>query len=69
VPQRCHAEDAVLRIRVAADDAGQWRDLARLLPHPERIETMSLLPDHPPVTSVTVPAFCLHCRSHVDDGQ
>jgi hypothetical protein len=52
-------ERSVQRIAPAAPDTGEaWRDLwpdfwprpARLLPRPEPIETLALLPDHPPVS-------------------
>jgi protein ImuB len=29
-----------------------WPRPTRLLPHPEQIETMALLPDHPPVSFI-----------------
>ncbi|MEF9601670.1 DNA polymerase Y family protein [Paracoccus sp. PXZ] len=46
-------ERSVCRIPPLAEDTGagwpdHWPRPARLLPHPEPIETMALLPDHPP---------------------
>ncbi|MFN8683606.1 DNA polymerase Y family protein [Paracoccus sp. P2] len=46
-------ERAVCRIPALAESTGagwpdHWPRPARLLPHPEPIETMALLPDHPP---------------------
>jgi protein ImuB len=48
-------ERAVARVAPTAPDIGEgwpdhWPRPARLLPHPEPIETVALLPDHPPVT-------------------
>lgn len=48
-------ERSVARIPAMAPDTGttwpgHWPRPARLLPHPEVIETVALLPDHPPVT-------------------
>jgi protein ImuB len=48
-------ERSVTRIAPAAPDTGaawpdHWPRPSRLLPHPEPIETVALLPDHPPVT-------------------
>jgi protein ImuB len=48
-------ERSVQRIAAAAPATGEgwpdhWPRPARLLPHPEPIETVALLPDHPPVT-------------------
>lgn len=48
-------ERAVARIPAMAPDTGatwpgHWPRPARLLPRPEPIETVALLPDHPPVT-------------------
>lgn len=50
IPERC-----VRRIAPTEEpDAGGWPDHwprpSRLLPHPELIETVALLPDHPPVS-------------------
>ena len=47
-------ERSVLRVPPLAPGSpptwsGEWPRPARLLPRPERIETMALLPDHPPV--------------------
>ncbi|MBB4008844.1 protein ImuB [Rhizobium taibaishanense] len=47
-------ERSVQRVAPLAPDLGQgwktqWPRPSRLLPHPEPIETMALLPDHPPV--------------------
>ena len=46
-------ERSVCRIPALAEDTGagwpdHWPRPSRLLPHPEPIETMALLPDHPP---------------------
>ena len=48
-------ERSVARVAPTAPDTGEgwpdhWPRPARLLPHPEPIETVALLPDHPPVT-------------------
>jgi protein ImuB len=48
-------ERSVQRIAATAPATGEgwpdyWPRPARLLPHPESIETVALLPDHPPVT-------------------
>jgi protein ImuB len=48
-------ERSVQRIAPMAPDTGEgwpghWPRPSRLLPRPEPIETMALLPDHPPVT-------------------
>jgi protein ImuB len=48
-------ERAVTRVAPTAPDTGEawpdhWPRPSRLLPHPEPIETVALLPDHPPVT-------------------
>jgi protein ImuB len=48
-------ERSVRRIGAAAEEIadfwpGNWPRPVRLLPHPELIEVMALLPDHPPVT-------------------
>ena len=48
-------ERSVQKIAPAAPDIGEtwsdpWPRPARLLPRPESIETLALLPDHPPVT-------------------
>jgi protein ImuB len=48
-------ERSVQRIAATAPATGEgwpdhWPRPARLLPHPEPIETVALLPDHPPVT-------------------
>jgi protein ImuB len=48
-------ERSVARIAPAAPDSGEgwpdhWPRPSRLLPHPEPIETVALLPDHPPVS-------------------
>ncbi len=48
-------ERAVARVAPTAPDTGagwpdHWPRPSRLLPHPEPIETVALLPDHPPVT-------------------
>ena len=50
VPERC-----VARVAPTAPETGEgwpshWPRPARLLPNPEPIETVALLPDHPPVT-------------------
>lgn len=50
VPERC-----VARVAPTAPDTGEgwpnhWPRPSRLLPTPEPIETVALLPDHPPVT-------------------
>lgn len=47
-------ERSVRRVAATAPDngtswPGEWPRPPRLLPHPEAIETMALLPDHPPV--------------------
>jgi protein ImuB len=47
-------ERSVRRVAATAPDdgtswPGEWPRPPRLLPHPEPIETMALLPDHPPV--------------------
>nr|WP_201009173.1 DNA polymerase Y family protein [Rhizobium rhizogenes] len=48
-------ERSVTRVAPMTPDNGEtwpdhWPRPTRLLPHPERIETMALLPDHPPVS-------------------
>ena len=48
-------ERSVTRVAPMTPDSGEtwpdhWPRPTRLLPHPERIETMALLPDHPPVS-------------------
>jgi protein ImuB len=48
-------ERSVTRVAPTAPDTGagwldHWPRPSRLLPHPEPIETVALLPDHPPVT-------------------
>lgn len=48
-------ERSVARVAPTAPDTGagwpdHWPRPSRLLPHPEPIETVALLPDHPPVT-------------------
>ena len=48
-------ERSVARVAPTAPDTGEgwpdhWPRPSRLLPHPEPIETVALLPDHPPVT-------------------
>lgn len=48
-------ERSVTRVAPTAPDTGEgwpdhWPRPSRLLPHPEPIDTMALLPDHPPVS-------------------
>jgi len=49
VPERSVKRVAPLAPKTEADWPDHWPRPARLLPHPEMIETMALLPDHPPV--------------------
>ena len=49
VPERSVARVAALAPDTGAIWPGHWPRPARLLPRPEPIETLALLPDHPPV--------------------
>lgn len=49
VPERSFARVPPLAPETGAGWPGEWPRPARLLPRPERIEIMALLPDHPPV--------------------
>jgi len=49
VPERSVKRVALLAPKSENDWPDHWPRPARLLPHPEQIETMALLPDHPPV--------------------
>lgn len=49
VPERSVTRIAALSEPVGAGWPGHWPRPARLLPRPEPIETLALLPDHPPV--------------------
>ncbi|MGN7870834.1 Y-family DNA polymerase [Paracoccus sp. 22332] len=49
VPERAVARIAALAEPVGAGWPDHWPRPSRLLPRPEPIETMALLPDHPPV--------------------
>jgi protein ImuB len=49
VPERSVKRVAALAPRAEADWPDHWPRPARLLPRPDEIETMALLPDHPPV--------------------
>ncbi|MGE0148012.1 MAG: DNA polymerase Y family protein [Parvibaculaceae bacterium] len=49
VPERSVARIAAMAPETGAVWPGHWPRPARLLPHPEPIETLALLPDHPPV--------------------
>lgn len=49
VPERSVARIAPLAPEDGATWEGDWPRPPRLLPHPEPIETLALLPDHPPV--------------------
>jgi protein ImuB len=50
VPERCVRRIAPLAPATGASWTDPWPRPARLLPVPEPIETVALLPDHPPVT-------------------
>lgn len=49
VPERSVKRVAALAPKTDADWPDHWPRPARLLPRPDEIETMALLPDHPPV--------------------
>jgi protein ImuB len=49
VPERSVARIAAMAPEAGAVWPGHWPRPARLLPRPEPIETLALLPDHPPV--------------------
>ncbi|MFP1646297.1 Y-family DNA polymerase [Pontitalea aquivivens] len=49
VPERSVARTSALAPETGATWEGDWPRPPRLLPRPEPIETMALLPDHPPV--------------------
>ena len=49
VPERSVKRVAPLAPKTEGDWPTSWPRPARLLPHPDEIETMALLPDHPPV--------------------
>lgn len=49
VPERSVKRVAALAPKTDTDWPDHWPRPARLLPHPDEIETMALLPDHPPV--------------------
>ncbi|MDK1386561.1 DNA polymerase Y family protein [Sinorhizobium sp. 8-89] len=48
VPERSVARIAVTAEETGADWSAKWQRPTRLLPHPERIEVVALLPDQPP---------------------
>lgn len=50
VPERCFRRVPPLAPISGATWPNDWPRPTRLLPRPERIETMALLPDHPPVS-------------------
>ncbi len=50
VPERCLSRIAPTAPPVGAGWPDHWPRPARLLPNPEAIETLALLPDHPPVS-------------------
>jgi len=50
VPERAVRHIPALAADTGADWPGHWPRPARLFAHPEPIETVALLPDHPPVT-------------------
>ena len=49
VPERSVVRVAALAAETGAVWPGHWPRPSRLLPRPEAIETLALLPDHPPV--------------------
>ena len=49
VPERSVARIAAIAAETGCTWPGHWPRPARLLPRPEPIETIALLPDHPPV--------------------
>lgn len=50
VPERAVCHIPALAPETGAEWPGHWRRPSRLLAHPEPIETIALLPDHPPVS-------------------
>ncbi len=50
VPERSVAHIPALAPDTGADWVGRWPRPARLFPHPEPINTVALLPDHPPAS-------------------
>jgi protein ImuB len=50
VPERSVRHVPALAPETGAEWPGHWPRPSRLLPHPEPIDTLALLPDHPPVT-------------------
>lgn len=49
IPERSFQKVAPLSQEDTSEWSSKWPRPARLLPYPERIDTMALLPDHPPV--------------------
>jgi protein ImuB len=50
VPERAVRHIPALAPETGADWPGHWPRPSRLLAHPEPIDTIALLPDHPPVS-------------------
>lgn len=50
VPERSICRVSALSVETGASWPGHWPRPSRLLPRPEPIDTMALLPDHPPVS-------------------
>ena len=50
VPERSVRHVPVLSSETGAEWLGHWPRPSRLFPHPEPIDTVALLPDHPPVS-------------------
>lgn len=49
VPERSVCRIPAMAAETGATWPGRWPRPSRLLPHPEAVETVALLPDHPPV--------------------
>lgn len=49
VPERSFRRIRAMATETGADWAAKWPRPSRLLPHPEEVETMAVLPDQPPV--------------------